>query len=309
MGESVEREGRVGRFWNWLPHFRAVAETLHLPTAAERVHVSPPALSRTLRLLEEEVGYPLFHRRRGRLVLTDDGRKLLDAVQSAMRTIDDAERVFGGRSVVGPVVVAAGGVSVPMVMRAFLRLRDRWPGVEPRLSTPQPDRVVEQLWAGELDLVVASFARYDEGLTTEVLGYERSSIYCGPAHPLYGSTDVTLQAVRDHPFTAPPSLPDGTSPEGWPVGVPRHVAFEVDRIALGVDVCAGTALLAVLPDSIAGACPVPLHRLPIDGVIPETPIVAHCVTGNANLAVKHLLDEVRLEVPFAARNEVNAQTG
>ncbi len=60
----MERLRRVASFWNWLPAFRAVAETEHLPTAAEALFVSPSALSRAIRLLEKDVGQPLFRRTR-----------------------------------------------------------------------------------------------------------------------------------------------------------------------------------------------------------------------------------------------------
>ncbi len=46
--------------WAWIPVFRVVAETEHLPTAAARLHVSPSALSRTVRLVEDTLGEELF---------------------------------------------------------------------------------------------------------------------------------------------------------------------------------------------------------------------------------------------------------
>ena len=51
----MERLRSIANLWNWLPAFRAVAETGNLRLAAERLHVSPSALSRTVRLLEDEI--------------------------------------------------------------------------------------------------------------------------------------------------------------------------------------------------------------------------------------------------------------
>jgi DNA-binding transcriptional LysR family regulator len=293
----VDRLGRLSRFWNWLPHFRAVAETEHLPTAAARVHVTPPALSRTLKLLEEEVGHPLFHRRAGRLVLTSDGRRLLEAVRLAMRAVDDAESHLGEVVVGGPLWVAAGGVSQQRVLRALVALRVTCPTLEPRLLTPDPDRVVDQLWAGELDLAVGSFVKRAPGIGTELLGHERSSVWCGPRHPWFGRTDVAFEEVVRWPFIAPPTEPGGVSPEGWPTDVPRQVAFVVDRIALGVDLCAATELLAVLPDSLAAASPVALHRLPLGDLLPRTPIVAHFTEPMASQGAVGLLLTALRSVP------------
>lgn len=294
----MDRWTRVGRFWNWLPHFRAIAETQHLPTAAARVHVTPPALSRTLRLLEEEVGHALFHRRAGRLVLTDEGRELLEAVRVAMRTVEHADRHLGDPALAGPLRVAAGGVSQPMALAALLRIRARWPAIEPQLSTPDPDRIVDQLWSGVLDLAVGSFRRTAKGICTELIGHERSSVYCGPHHPLFGRVDVTLDEVVRWPFTAPPPDPTGASPEGWPADLPREVVFVVDRIALGVEICASTTLLAVLPDSLAQVARVPLHRLQLGELLPLTPVVVHhadpLLPGGI---VEQLIAELRIQAP------------
>ena len=49
----MERMRRLTTLWSWLPGFRAVAETQHLPTASKQLHVGASALSRTIRLLEE----------------------------------------------------------------------------------------------------------------------------------------------------------------------------------------------------------------------------------------------------------------
>ena len=77
------------RLWSWLPAFRIIAEHGQVRQAALVMHVSPSALSRTLRLLEDSLGEPLFDRLPGGLRLTNAGSALLAATRDAMRTIDD----------------------------------------------------------------------------------------------------------------------------------------------------------------------------------------------------------------------------
>ena len=86
---GMERARRIVQFWNWLPAFRAVAETQHLPSAASQLGVSPQALSRTIKLLEEELDADLFHRVGRQLRLSDAGEELLSSVRDAMRRVDD----------------------------------------------------------------------------------------------------------------------------------------------------------------------------------------------------------------------------
>ena len=51
----MEHLRRLYRVWNWLPAFRAVAETEHLPTASEMLGLTPSALSRAIKQLEDEL--------------------------------------------------------------------------------------------------------------------------------------------------------------------------------------------------------------------------------------------------------------
>jgi DNA-binding transcriptional LysR family regulator len=80
---------RIASLWSWLPAFRAVAETEHLPRAASLLGTSPPALSRTLKLLEKSIGAVLFDKAGTRLVLNARGRRLLVHVREAMRIVDE----------------------------------------------------------------------------------------------------------------------------------------------------------------------------------------------------------------------------
>lgn len=83
-----------------LRYFVAAAEELSMSRAAERVHVSQPALSRQIRLLEEEIGSELFHRIKQRIYLTDAGtfflaraRQLLCDTEMALQ---HTQEQFGG---------------------------------------------------------------------------------------------------------------------------------------------------------------------------------------------------------------------
>ena len=139
--EVVLHRAEILAYWNWLPSFRSVAETQHLPTAAERTHLTAAALSRTVRLLEDELGRPLFARRGRGLQLNADGEILLRAVRRAMRIVHDAHRELQGRRFEGDLRIAAGGVGRLFAMEAVLACRMQHPRLRPWLLTPEPSAV------------------------------------------------------------------------------------------------------------------------------------------------------------------------
>lgn len=75
--------------WNWLPAFRAIAEHSSIHGAAAQLHVSPSALSRSLKLLEAQVGHALFNRVGRVIQINARGEQLLAGVRSGMRIVDD----------------------------------------------------------------------------------------------------------------------------------------------------------------------------------------------------------------------------
>ncbi|HEY0816343.1 MAG TPA: LysR family transcriptional regulator [Pseudonocardia sp.] len=75
-----------------LRYFLAIADTGTFTRAAEQLHVSQPALSQQIRKLENELGFPLFHRGTRTVTLTGQGQELLDSARAAVAAADAYDR-------------------------------------------------------------------------------------------------------------------------------------------------------------------------------------------------------------------------
>ncbi len=193
----MHRALRVGEYWNWLPTFRAVAETSSLRDAARRLHVAPSAISRTVRLLEESLGHALFERSAGSLVLNAAGRQLLDGVRAAMRLVDDADGASehgGACHIHCPMDVA------PLLLDALAAWSAANPGAPPLVHTPCAEDVTAQLLRGDLDVAVAFAPATEAGITSVLLGEFSSSVYCAPFHPASRLARLTEEHVATLPF-------------------------------------------------------------------------------------------------------------
>jgi DNA-binding transcriptional LysR family regulator len=67
--------------------FKAIVETASVTAAASAMHVSQPSVSRLLRSLEENIGFNLFERRKGRLLATPEALLFYDEIQKYFRNL------------------------------------------------------------------------------------------------------------------------------------------------------------------------------------------------------------------------------
>lgn len=79
-----------------IQYFVAVAEEAHVGRAAQRLHVSQPPLSRSIRSLEDELGTPLFERTPRGMRLLPAGETFLDHARRILGAVDAATRAVTG---------------------------------------------------------------------------------------------------------------------------------------------------------------------------------------------------------------------
>ena len=138
-----------------LRSFASVAELGHLTRAADRLHVSQPALSAQIKALEDELGVPLFDRGPTGMTLTPAGKRLLP---DALKVIADAEALRGtAASIKGAIAGPArvGTLSDP----DFIRLPDflsasieRFPLIEIELHHEVTGAAFAEVRDGGLDM-------------------------------------------------------------------------------------------------------------------------------------------------------------
>ena len=271
----MDRLREIHRIWNWLPAFRAVAETEHLPTAAEMLLISPPALSRSLGLLETALGRKLFRRAGRSLELNADGQRFLDQVRDSMRRIHEGLMQLQDQELRGHLRVSSAGLLTrTCVVPAMQALKDQHPGLTPELHVLPQAEIAAALLQGKIDLAFLSTPITNDRLEILLLGHAKNGIYCGAGHELAGPRSPTagplsLDDLDGYEFLAPVPDLDGNTYEGWPRERPRSIAMRINNMQVGAEVCAQGHYLAVLPDLIAEENS--LHRLPLD-VIPPIPL-------------------------------------
>jgi DNA-binding transcriptional LysR family regulator len=267
---------QVAELWNWIPAFRAVAESSHLPTASRQLSVAPSALSRSVRLLEARLGVALFTRIGSRLELTESGHAFLRAVRTGMRGIHDGMLAARSETLTGVIRISSAGAATTIaVVPALLDVRADHPDLLGIVVSEAPEHEAAALSSGKIDLAVRSAPIRSKDLTSIEVGTLSHGIYCGDGHPLLARELRSLRSedLRDHEFVSPGTDAQGRSHDGWPDRLERRIGLQVDQMRVGAEVCARGGLLAVLPDRLVDRLALPLRRLPLE-IVPEVPVFA-----------------------------------
>jgi LysR family transcriptional activator of glutamate synthase operon len=183
-----------------LHYFRTVARLEHVTRAAEELRVAQPALSKTIARLEAELGVLLFERRGRRVALNTYGQAFLRHVERVFIEIEAGRQELADLAGLehGTVTVAATTLRLlPDLLGAF---RDRYPGVNFRLSQASTAEMQAWLVSGEIDLCLASAPIAGPGIRAVALFTEDILLAVPPRHRLAGRGRIPLGDVAAEPF-------------------------------------------------------------------------------------------------------------
>ena len=200
-----------------LRYFVAVAEELNFTRAAERLHVSQPALSKQIRGLETTLRAQLFARDRRQVSLTAAGRALLDVARPLLDRWDE-----GAAAVSEAAAAAARTLRVGTLTSIG---RDLYPSVIDHFGKREPGWCVE-LQSFSWSDPTAGLHRHatdaaflwlpvgSDDIAVQVLAAEPRYAALSAGHPLAGRREITFADIASEPFAALP-LSAGPLREFW----------------------------------------------------------------------------------------------
>jgi len=200
--------------------FVVLAEELHFGRAAERLHVSQPALSQQIARLERQVGVRLLDRTRHRVELSDAGRAMLEPARDAVRATDAAAGAARAHAAGHEGVLRLGfSPGAHYVAQAVLaRLARLRPALRVRARQDNTGLLVRLVAAGELEIALGFCAEPQEGVRSEVLRTERAVLAVGERHPLARRDVVALADLAGETI----ALVDAQDGSGYNAAVRAH---------------------------------------------------------------------------------------
>lgn len=306
-----------------LHHIRdvsAVAETGSLRAAGRLLGITQPAISRSIRDIENDLGAPLFERHVNGVRLTPIGHAFLkraEVIQSEMRRARDEVDQLKGNFVGQASMAMSPGAAIALTSRILRSFRRKYPKALLRMRQDFFQPVERSIKSGEIDFYLGA---YDHELSSTSLSVERIAdnqrvIIARAGHPLGNARSI--RELRSAQWIRPSlaNRPDETAFEEIfeRAGLPRpEIVLHTTSTVMTMLAIADSDLLSFLPmqwlespliksfvqpipvADVALACP-PLCIVRRSD-LPLTPVAQHLYDLARNAAMNYSMDR---KVPMA----------
>lgn len=180
--------------------FIVVAETLNMTRAAERLHLTQPAVSAAIAALEQRHATRLFDRIGRRLELTEAGHLLIPEARDILARADRAGRLLDDLSSLsrGSIRIAASQtVATYWLPARMARFAEQWPRIALTLSVGNSAQSAAAVLRGDADVGFVEAAVDQDPLACQTIATDRINLYAAAGHPLAGRdlTAADLQAA------------------------------------------------------------------------------------------------------------------
>jgi DNA-binding transcriptional LysR family regulator len=308
-----------------LRHARALAEEGSFARAARALHLTQPALSRSIQVLERRVGVALFERNRTGVELTEPGRSFLAQAVDLLSQAEALERQvvlmrgLGG----GRIVLGSGIFPTALFMgQALTRYLQAHPRVQLRVMNDHSFDLLKVLARREIDLLVGARPSDEEaiGLVVTPLSPRTACFLVRAGHPLLQNAAPSLADVAAYPVASASRMPLpfvkamlAFRPEGESRQFPDFASESVElmkAVTLGTDHVLITALSSARHELESGA--LVCLSTPVPGAVNEFAISrlghrTHSVALDALVEVIVDCDRIEAQQELALARRLNAR--
>lgn len=191
-----------------LQHLLAIIEHKTIHSAADSLHLTHTAVTRSLNNLEEDLGVPLFERSKTGMAPTTFCLQIVESCKQVLLDLEDIKReadIYRSLSG-GELHIAVGRAARGLILRETLPVfHSRYPDITVHISENTPEYLVESLQSRELDIVIAGSGSYRDidGLSIQPLRDIPVSIVARKGHPLATTIQGKLGEFLKYPLVAP----------------------------------------------------------------------------------------------------------
>jgi len=137
--------------------FYVVAKHKHMTRASEELHISQPAISQSIKKLEEQLDGTLFLRSNKGMELTEEGKMFYEYVKGALELINNAEKEFTSFKNLSKGEIKIGcstTLTKLLLMKAIGNFHKDYSGIDINITNDLTSNLIKELKLGKLDFVI-----------------------------------------------------------------------------------------------------------------------------------------------------------
>ena len=181
-------------------YFLAVCDELNFTRAAEKCHVAQPSLTRAIKLLEDELGGPLFHRERTRTHLSELGNSVRPFLEEVYQRAQQAKDLAAGFAALKKTPLKLGimcTIGPTNLVGLLSNLRAVYPEIELQITDAAAPVLQERLLNGDLEAAIfCSPGKPDDRLHQLPLFREQFVIAVHRKHRLAPSNAIRVRDLN-----------------------------------------------------------------------------------------------------------------
>lgn len=201
---------------NQIEAFVTIAQVQGFSRAATLLHLSQPAISRRINLLERELGVTLFERVHEGALLTEAGETFLSYARRILAAVNDgleAVQALDQREQGTIKLALVGTLANTELTSQLLEFRKAYPQVYLMLRTARSKEVSAMVQSGEVHLGLRYFAEPHPEIASQLVGEEALVAVCSAHHIFTKGAPPDLRSLAGVPWV---SFPTGEGSSGEP---------------------------------------------------------------------------------------------
>ncbi|GGB89592.1 LysR family transcriptional regulator [Staphylococcus nepalensis] len=215
-----------------ISYFLEVAQQGSFTKASQTLHISQPALSKTIKAFETELGVELLDRTDKRVRLTDSGeivyqygKQILNTISTLTSSLEDNAMLKSGHIKMGlPSLI--GIMFFPNIMKGFA---SAYPGITVALTEEGTNNVIHLVDKGDLDCGIVMLPVDQNDFDVIPLTQDRLMLFLHKSHVLANHSEISMMDVKDEPmilFTEDFTMHDRIIQECNDFGFQPHIAYK-----------------------------------------------------------------------------------
>lgn len=185
--------------------FYVVANHKNITKASAELNISQPAISKSIKNLEEQLGGPLFVRTKRGVILTNEGTEFYNYIKQAIEYINNAENKFTDlmNLEIGRINI---GISTTLTREFLLpyleEFHSKYPKIDIKIITDITEDLIPQLKNGLVDIVILNLNDKNYGNDIEIFRCKEvhDTFVVGKKYKELTKRDLSLKDLNDYPL-------------------------------------------------------------------------------------------------------------